>query len=377
MGEVEIKQVVNSNQQKAFIQFPNDLYRTDGNYVPELYLASKDLLNKKKNPYFKHSDASLFLAYRGGQLVGRIAATLNTRYNEFHACNVGFFGFFDCIEDLQVAKILLDQAEDYLNSFNVDQIIGPTNFSTNDTAGVLVEGFDSPPFVQMTYNKPYYRELLEACGYQKEMDLYAYRIPTATANEKSIRLSSLIKERLQSKGISFRSVNMKKFSEEIVQIKEIYKKAWEKNWGFVPPTDEEFDFLAEGLKLVLDERYNYVAQHQGKMVGFAVGLPNINEITRHFKDGRLLPFNIFRLLFGKSKVKNIRIVLLGVIPEYRKMGIEAVFFADYITAAKKNGLESGEASWILENNLPMRTAAEHLNGEKYKTYRLFSKKLKS
>jgi hypothetical protein len=168
---------------------------------------------------------------------------------------------------------------------------------------------------------------------------------------------------------------MKNFSQEVQSIKEIYRAAWEKNWGFVPPTDEEFEFLAEGLKLMVDSRYAYMCEDNGKLIAFAVALPDVNEIVKNFKKGRLFPFNIFKLLLGKKKTKKVRIVLLGVKEEYRKNGIEAVFYGNFISEAKKNKLEGGEASWILESNEAMTKGAENLNGQRYKTYRIYSKEI--
>ncbi len=370
---IQVRKVESKADRKAFIDFPHDLYKNDPNYVPELYLAMADLISEKKNPFFKHSTAELYLAEKDGKLVGRIAGVINNNYNQFHNCNVGFFGFFDCINDQGVATALLDKATAYVKNGGKDTLIGPANFTTNDTAGLLVEGFDSPPIVQMTYNFPYYKELIEAYGFTKDMDLFAFWIPTQGVNEKSLQLSERLKERLTGKGITFRNLNMKNFKKEVDNVRDIYRSAWEKNWGFVPPTNEEFDFLAEGLKMVLDERYAYIAEDNGKMVAFAVGLPNINEILIKLKRGRLLPFGIFKLLLGKKHTKAVRIVLLGVKEDYRKMGIEAVFYANFIRAAQNNGLSGGEASWVLESNQMMVQGAENLNGKKYKTYRIYTK----
>jgi GNAT superfamily N-acetyltransferase len=374
MSQVSIVEV-KENDLGKFIDFPHDLYSGDKNYVPEIYLAMKDHLNKKKNPYFKHSDAKFFLAYIDKRIVGRICATINNNYNTFHNCNVGFFGFFDFIEDQNVANLLLQTAENYCKEQGATKIMGPTNFSTNDTATVLVNGFDSPPQVQMTYNYPYYPVLLEKAGYSKEMDFFAYLIKSAEVNDKSIELSERLYQRLQARGITVRNIKMKNWNAEVESIRRIYTSAWEKNWGFVPPTNDEFSFLAEGLKMVVDDRFAYIAEHDGNVVGFGVALPNINEIMINSKRGRLFPFTIFKLLFGKKKVRTVRIILLGVIEEYRKMGIEAVFFAKFIQTARANQIFSGEASWILENNVMMNQAAKKLNGEAYKTYRIYSKEL--
>lgn len=373
---VSISKVESKKDKKGFINFPHELYKSDSNYVPELYLNISEVLSKKKNPFFKHSEADLFIARdSNGKVIGRIAAILDNNYNAHHESNVGFFGFFDVIEDYSVASALLDKALAWGKAKGVDRVLGPTNFTTNDTAGMLVDGYESPPTVMMTYNKPYYNDFVSRYGFSKEMDLFAYYIPTQGVNEKSLRLASMLQERLLRKGITIRTATKKTKKSDIVKIKDVYLRAWEKNWGFVPPTEEEYNHLAEGLNLLLDLRYVYLAEDNGKLIGFGVALPDINEITKDFNKGKLLPFNIIKLLLRKSKVSLIRIILLGVLEDYRKLGIEAVFFANYIKAAKENNLRAGEASWILESNTMMVQAAEKLNGQKYKTYRIYGKTL--
>ncbi len=370
---IEIKKVENKKDLKKFINFPHDLYKDDPNYVPMLDMAAKELFSEKKNPFFEHSSVQNYLAYKDGKLAGRISAIRNNNYNKYHNSNVGFWGFFDVINDYEVAKALFDTAKKWNQDHGFEAMIGPVNFSTNDTAGLLIEGYDMPPITEMTYNKPYYQDLIEKYGFKKDMDLFAYMIYAENVSEKSVKLADLIQKRLEKKGITIRQINMKDFKNEVAKIKEVYNKAWEKNWGFVPATDKEFEFLAEGLKMIVNPQYALVAEHEGKFVGFALTIPNINEITINFKRGKLFPFNIFKLLMKKNKTKYVRIITLGVIEGYRKLGIEAVFFARIIESAKKNNIIGGEASWILENNEMMNMAAEKLHGEKYKTYRIYRK----
>ncbi len=372
---IEIKKVESKKGLKTFINFPHNLYKGDSNYVPMLQMAAKELLSEKKNPFFEHSSVQNYLAYKDGELAGRISAIRNNNYNAYHNSNVGFWGFFDVVNDYEVAKALFDTVKKWHQNHGFEAMIGPVNFSTNDTAGLLIEGYDRPPVVEMTYNKPYYKDLIERYGFEKDMDLYAYMIYTKNVSEKSVKLADVIQKRLEKKGIIIRQINMKDFKNEVAKIKGVYNKAWEKNWGFVPATDKEFEFLAEGLKLIVNPQYALIAEHEGNFVGFALTIPNINEITINFKKGQLFPFNILKLLTKKNKTKYVRIITLGVIEGYRKLGIEAVFFAKIIKAGKKNNIIGGEASWILENNEMMNMAAEKLNGEKYKTYRIYKKAL--
>lgn len=373
--EILIKKAETRAEIKQFIDFPHSLYKGDPNYVPMLFMTAEELISKKKNPFFLHSEADNYLAYKAGKVVGRISAIRNNNYNKFHGSNVGFWGFYDVIDDFEVSKALFDTVINWNKNFNFDTVIGPVNFTTNDTAGMLIDGFDSPPLMDMTYNKPYYQDHCFKYGFYKEMDLFAYMIYTEKVSEKSFKLAHIIKERLKNKGITIRKIKMKDFTNEVMKIKDVYNKAWEKNWGFVPATDEEFKMIARNFKTIANPEMVLIAEHEGNFIGFSLAVPNINEITIKFRKGRLFPFNIFKLLLRKHKTKYARIVTLGVIDKYRKMGIEAAFYAHFIDLAKKTKLIGGEASWILENNDNMRLAAENLNGEIYKTYRLFSKKI--
>ncbi len=361
---------------KDYINFPHELYADDENYVPELYMAQKDMFNRKKNPFFEHAEVESFLAMRGDKIVGRISAILNKNYNDYQKANAGFFGFFDVIDDYEVAKALLDKAVEWCRNKGLDQIIGPTNFSTNDTAGILIDGFHEPAKIMMTYNKPYYQDFVERYGFEKEMDLYAYILYTKKASEKSIRLAQTLEERLQRQGITFRNINLKKFKEEVAAIRDIYNDAWADNWGFVPWTDAELEHLANELKMLANPEWIYMAEDNGKPIGFGLTLHDVNEVTKGFKKGRLFPFNIFKLLRKKNKTRFVRILALGVKNEYRRKGIEAIFFAKNILQARKENVIAGEVSWVLENNVEMNASAVKLNSELYKTYRIYRYNIK-
>ena len=367
---MEIIAVTSASQEKKFIDFPHALYANDPNYVPELFIGQRELLSKKKNPFFQHSKAQCYLAYDNHKIVGRIAAIYNRNYNEYANRNVGFFGLFDVIDDYQVSKALLDQVVAWCKTEKVTAIVGPTNFTTNDTAGLLVEGYEFSPTVMMVYNKPYYLTHLQQYGFKKTKDLLAYEVTESEVNMKSVKLAGMLQERLARKGITVREANMKKLNEEIAGVRDIYRSAWDKNWGFVPATDAEFDHLAEGLKLIIDPKFVQIAEHDGKMIGFALAIPDINQITKNIKKGRLFPTGIFKLLLGKGKIKKIRIILLGVIEEYRKMGIEGVFYARIISNGLEKGVHTAEASWILEDNEMMNKGLQNINARVTKRYRI-------
>lgn len=372
---LELKKARDKKGKKAFVNFPHDLYAKDPNYVPEIFMGQMDILDEKKYPFYEYGSADLWIAYRDDKIVGRIACIDNANYNRHFDTKTGFFGFFDCIDDQNVASALLDKADEYARDRGFNKIIGPTNYSTNETAGTLIDGFHEPPKVMMTYNAPYYKKLLENHGLRKEMDLYAYLLPVDVVSKKSLRVAKALEERLSRKGITIRNISKKKINQEAEGIKTIYNSAWEDNWGFVPFTDAEFDFLKNDLKMIVDEKYSYIAEHEGKAIGFAITLPDINEILIKNKRGKLFPFGIFRLLLGKNKTQWVRVLALGVHPDYRKMGIEGIFFAKNIVETQRRGGKGGEASWVLESNTEMVNAAERMNGIRYKTYRLFSKEL--
>jgi GNAT superfamily N-acetyltransferase len=368
-----IKVVSDKKELKSFIDFPHELYKNDANYVPELFIAQRDLLTK--HPFLQHSSLQLFLAYDNDVIVGRIAAICNNNHNAFNHTKDGFFGFFDTINDREIVTMLLSHAEQWLREHGLQTIIGPVNPTTNETCGLLVTGFDTPPVAMMTYNYPYYSALLEDAGLNKKTDLLAYNIPATDLNDKSVRLMDSIRLRLANKGITIRPGNLKNFKQEVDGLRQVYNNAWDKNLGFVPMTNDEFNYMAKDLKLVLDPDFCLVAEHEGKPVAFALCIPDINQIQIKIKKGRLLPSGIFKLLFQRKKINAIRVIALGVTAPYRKMGIEAIFYATIIQKGLEKNMARAEASWILEDNEMMNRAIEHINGAVYKRYRIYEKAL--
>jgi GNAT superfamily N-acetyltransferase len=367
--------VYTRKQLKAFIDFPHDLYKGDSNYVPELFIAQRDLLTPGKHPFHEHSKVQLFLYYKNNMISGRIAAILNNNHNRFNNTTDGFFGFFECINDLQVAAALFNSAEQWLQEQGVTTIIGPVNPSTNEPCGLLIDGFNKPPLAMMVYNKPYYTALMEAVSLQKKVDLLAYDIPTAEVGDRPVLLEERLLSRLRQKQITIRSVRKKDLANEADKVREVYNAAWDSNLGFVPMTDKEFSYLAKDLKMVLDEQFCLIAEHNGKQIGFALAIPDINQLLIKVRRGRLLPTGIFKLLFGMKKINRIRVLALGVKKEYRKLGIEACFYAAIIKRAADRQMKGAEASWILEHNEMMNKGIESINGKVYKRYRIYEKPL--
>lgn len=371
---INVVPVSTKKQLATFIDFPHDLFADDPNYVPELFIAQRDVLTPGKHPFHEHSSLQCFLAIdENKKIKGRIAAILNRNHNSFNHANDGFFGFFDCVNDTTVAKALFEEATKWLKAKGVASIIGPANPSTNETVGLLIDGFDRPPVAMMTYNKPYYSKLIEEQGLRKKVDLFAYELTQDTVSDRAVKLQEAIQKRLEQKHVTIRPINVKDFKNEVSKVREIYNSAWDKNLGFVPMTEKEFNYLAKDLKMILDPDFCLVAEHEGKMVGFALAVPDINQVQIKIKKGRLLPTGIFKLLFGRKKINYVRIITLGVIEAYRKMGIEACFYARIIKTGAEKGINAGEASWILETNEMMNKGLQNINGKVYKTYRIYEK----
>ncbi len=370
---IEIVPVKSSKQLAHFIDFPHDLYQGDKNYVPELFLGQRDLLSSDKHPFYKHSSAQPFLAYKDGVLSGRIVAIWNTNHNAFVHASEGHFGFFDCINDQNVANALFDQVITWIKDKGGNRAVGPINLTTNDTCGLLVEGFDRPPMAMMTYNFPYYEDLITNYGFAKKEDLRAYYVSTERVSGRALDLMDRLEARLNRSGITLRQINLKDFKNEAEKIKAVYNKAWDKNLGFVPMTDEEFSHTAKDLKMIVNPQYAIIAEKDDKIIAFVLGVPDINQIQIKIKRGRLLPTGIFKLLFGRKKIDQVRVLMLGVLEPYRKLGIEACLYGKLIRNGKKSNLKGAECSWMLDSNYLMNNAIEQINGELYKRYRLFEK----
>jgi len=372
---MQIKQVSTKKELAAFIDFPHHLYEGDRNYVPELHIAQRDLLSPGKHPFHDHSQVQLFLAYENGVIKGRIAAIMNNNHNQFKNRKDGFFGFFDLVDNAALAKQLLDEAAKWLKAKGADTMIGPVNPSTNEPCGLLIDGYDAPPVAMMTYNKPYYLPLLEKAGFSKSVDLLAYDLATATVDKRTLQLKQTLLKRLELKGITIRNINLKDFKNEVDKILEVYNAAWAENTGFVPMTEQEFKYLAKDLKMILDKDFCQLAEHNGKIIGFSLAIPDLNQVLIKIKRGRLFPTGIFKLLLGLKKINYVRVLALGVVAEYRKAGIEACFYSEIIEQAAAKKMRGGEASWILENNEMMNNGLKKLNATAYKRYRILEKAL--
>jgi len=370
MADVTIRPVRSKADERRFIGFIYTHYRDSEHWVPPLRMERRKLIDTRKNPFYRHAERELFLAERAGRVVGRIGAIVNHNHNRHHDDRVGFFGFFESIDDQAVAAALFEAAKGYLRGRGMDAMRGPANPSVNDEYGLLVEGFDLPPAVMMPYNPPYYAKLLEGCGLRKAKDLYAFRGATQTTLDvpKIKRANEIFKKR---SGLTYRSLDMKDFPAEIERIKRIYNRAWQGNWGEVPMTDAEFDALAKDLKPVVRPELVIIAETaEGAVAGFGLSLPDINIALKDNRGGGLLR-GLWYLFTRRSKIDLSRILVCGVLPEYRRTGAAGVLFYELAARAHALGYRWGEASWILEDNVMMIRAAEAMQSRKDKTYRIY------
>lgn len=378
---LEIERVKTKAQLKEFIKMPWKVYEDDPNWVPWLYFQRLEFFDKSKNPFFEHAEADYFIARRDGKVVGTICAILNHRYNEFQEENTAHFGIFELLEDAEAAEALLETACDWACERGVDKIHGPANFSAHDEYGLLIEGFDSPPVILMPYNPPYYADFIEAAGFAKVMDLYAWNgnaVETAKPDslpDKLVRVVDKVKKRY---GLTLRNVNMKDWDNEVMRIKKIYNSAWERNWGFVPLTSAEIDYIAAGLKMILDPAIVFAVEADGETVGFSLSLPDVNQVLHKIRPGPSLVGSYAgagRLLLNRRKTDRLRVFALGVLDEYRGKGVDAIMYYETIMAAVANGYEWVEMSQILETNDAMNRSIELFQTELYKRYRIYEKSL--
>jgi len=370
-GEIQVVPVNTRRQKSLFIKFPWKVYRRDSYWVPPLISERKRFLNPKVNPFFYHAQVKLFLAYKGKEILGRIATVVDDQYINHYHQKVGFFGLFECLPDYSVAHALFQSAEKWLKEMGMEVIQGPMNLSTNHECGLLIEGFDSSPVFMTPYNPRYYRDYLENYGFQKVKDLYAYFMDFSRY-EKG-KLEKKIERVLSRRNLRVRPINLKDFENEAQTVREIYNSAWGNNWGFVPMTDEEFWYMGKELKKIVVPELALVAELDGKVVGFTLTVPDINQVLKRL-NGRLFPWGIFKWFYYYKKIDLFRALILGIIEKYRHLGLDLLLYVKLAEAAKKNGYLKWEISWILEDNVAVHNVLrKRLNAQLYKKYRIFEK----
>ena len=367
---MEVLEVASEKDLNAFIDLPYSLYAADPLYAPPLKREVKEQFSGK-NPFFAHAEARYFIARKGKKTVGRIASVINRRHVEFHGEKAGFFGFYESGDDPDVCSALLNAVRDTLKNKGMTLMRGPMNFSTNEECGFLIEGFEEPPMLMTPYNPPFYGALMEGHGLQKAKDLYGFiHEVRETLPEKVLRVAVIAEKR----GISVRPVDKRKFHEEMKIFQEVYNSAWEKNWGFIPLTDEELFYLGEKLKQIVVPELTLIAEDDGEPVGFLGLLPDFNHVLRHMK-GKLNPFTILKAMYYSRKITDLRLALLGIKREYRNRGVDALLYREGFNGIKKGNYKRLEFSWILEDNIPVQRIVEMVGGRLYKRYRIYEKEI--
>jgi GNAT superfamily N-acetyltransferase len=349
MPQLEIIPVESRRHRQQFFDLPWDLYRGDANWVPPLRVVKKELLGFKHHPFYDDAEIRNFLALRDGAPVGRLAAIVNHAHNRWYHEQRGFFGFFESIDDQDVACGLFDAARQWFAGQGIEAVRGPVNPSLNYEVGLLVEGFDEPPWFMMTYNKPYYARLIEGCGFRKAQDLYAFWGHLGMLEEVTSRLSPLSQSVLERFQLHCRPFDTRRFDEEIRTFLDIYNRSLVNTWGFVPMSDGEVKKQAAGLKHLIVPELTTVAEVDGKPVGTMFGLLDYNPRIKAI-DGRLLPFGFLKLIRNRKAIKRIRLISTNVLPEYQSWGVGIALVARLVPDALAWGIQEAEFSWVLESN---------------------------
>ncbi len=368
---IQIKPVETKKEFKEFIKLPWRIYKNDKNWVPPLISDMKKKFNPQKFPYYQFATVQPFIALKDEEIVGRIVAHINPHHNETHKDKVGFFGFFECIPNQEVSIKLFNTASEWVKEKGMGIMRGPMNFSTNEELGLLVKGFYKPPMVMMTYNPQYYKNYLENYGFTKAKDLHAYWADFEKIPERFARFMKKVRER---GNFVVRKLNPRRFKKEIETLFDVYNKAWQHNWGYIPMTKTEFHYMAKELKPIVDFDLIYLVEKDNKTVGFSLCLPDVYQALIKI-NGRLFPFGWLKLLLASREINQVRVITLGIIDEYKNLGIDAALYHETIKNAMKKYEARGEMSWVLEDNERMINAAKKMGGKLYKNYRIYDKKI--
>lgn len=375
---IAVRPVSGKAGHKTFLDVPFALYRDDPHWVPPLYVERFEHLDPKKNPYFDHADAQLFVAEQAGQPVGRISAQWDRLRLEQQGDGAGQFGFLEAPDDPAVFAALFAAAENWLKDRGATRMQGPFNFSINDEMGCLIKGFDTPPSMMMGHGRPYYPARIEEQGFAKAKDVFAYDLDSNTELPRPMK--AMFERALDSPDIAIRPLDKKHLDRDLDIIFDIFNDAWSQNWGYVPFTRAEMAALGKNLKFLVKGEYIAIASFRGEPSAMAVTLPNINDWIRDL-DGRLMPFGIVKLLWRmlSAPPRTLRMPLMGVKRQYHNTPVGSALALGVIETLRqyhlKRGAKGGELSWILEDNLAMRRIIEAIGATPYKTYRIYEKAL--
>jgi GNAT superfamily N-acetyltransferase len=371
---VSVFQVRSRADRDRFIEFQWKIYKNDPAWVPPLIIERRAFLDRDKHPFYRHGDAALFLAQRDGEIVGRIMASEDPNYNAVHRTNAGCFGLFESIDDVDVAAALFRTAENWLRTKGRTEIIGPIDYSTNYVCGLLIDGFEHPPAILTAHNPPYYQRLCEQCGFVKEVDWYAWWFSEFT--KPLDRLRKIVNVRAAKHGVKIRPINLKNLAVEGQRIRAVYNQAWKNNWGFVPFTEAEADYMVKEMRQLIVPGGTLIAESGGAPIGFVIAVPDIHIALRKM-NGRLtwfgLPVGLLKLLYYRFTLRIGRMVALGVVEKYRRAGVAEALVLREI----EEGFNTGELSMTLEDNFMINRFIEAMGATKYKTYRIYRRRIDS
>jgi GNAT superfamily N-acetyltransferase len=372
---VEVRPVASKRELKAFMRLPWRLYRNEPHWIPPLLMDLRKRLDRQRNPFFEHAEAEYFLAWRDDRPIGRVTAQVDRNFNEFQGNDWGLFGFFECEDDPEAAGALLEAAAAWLRERGRDRMVGPMDFTTNDECGLLVEGHDRMPIILTPWQHPYYQGLLEGAGLTKAMDAFMWELYVDKRERVHPAIWEMAEKVKSEHGITVRPMRKRDLQAEVGRFLEVYNAAWERNWGFVPLSEEEVRHYAKDLKPVLDENWAMIAEaRDGTVVGAALTLPDFNQVLAHL-NGRLLPFGWAKALYWRRKVDRVRVFALGVKREYQHTGVAARMYELHFDSAERTPQKGGETGWILESNTAMNRAMEGMGGKISRRYRFYEKPL--
>jgi GNAT superfamily N-acetyltransferase len=371
---VEVSPVRSRRDRREFVELPFRLHANAEQWVPPLRLERRLFLSPRTGPFFDRGEAQLFLARREGRVVGRISAQVDRAFNDFHRNAWGMFGFLELEDDQEVLDALLEAAARWLRERGRDRMVGPMDFSMNDEAGVLIEGFDRRPMIKQPWQPPYYRRLCEEGGLEKAEDLFMWELQVSD-RAKVLPVLFELAEQLEPKhGITIRRMSRWRLRRELEAFGQIYNEAWSRNWGFVPYSEKDLDHYARELQFVFDKHWFMVAEHEGKPVAIAITVPDVNQVLKRM-NGRLLPLGWWRFLRKGRTVDQVRVGFLGVKPAYQHTGVAAGLYVEHFDTAAVRPQKGGEMGWILETNTAMNRGMEAMGGRIVKRYRVYEREL--
>jgi len=369
MGRVEIAPVAGRRDLEAFVALPYELHRHDPCFTPPLRRDVRAQLDPARNPFFGHAERELFLARREGRVKGRIAAIHDRAHEQAHGDGAGFFGFFESADDSMVAGALLDAAAAFLRARGRKRLRGPFSPSINDEAGLLLDGFETPSVVMMPHNPAYYAALVEGAGLRKAKDLLAFENTVNPPPERLLAASGAVEERY---GVTTRPIDMRRFPQEVTLVQRLFNTGWQRNWGAVPLDDAEIAHLARQLRPIVVPQLVIFAEFRGEPIGFAAAIPDMNVALRANPSGRLFP-GVLKVLWARHRITRLRVLLLGVLPEWHGRGCDALLYRRLWENARARGFDWAEAGWVLEDNHAMINALRRMGFSAYKTYRIYER----